>query len=63
MNKEDYIQLQTLLAKLRVECLKEVGNNEKTPRTREKLLKLVRNIDNIRNNMPLKINEKMIFSR
>ncbi len=44
-----------LLAKLRVICLKEIGNQDLDAKEREKQFKLVRNIDNIRTKMPLKL--------
>ena len=55
MEEKDYIELQTLLAKLRVICLKEIGNQYLDSKEREKQFKLVRNIDNIRTKMPLNL--------
>ena len=55
MEEKDYIELQTLLAKLRVICLKEIGNHYLDSKEREKQFKLVRNIDNIRTKMPLNL--------
>lgn len=55
MEEKDYIELQMLLAKLRVICLKEIGNQDLDAKEREKQFKLVRNIDNIRTKMPLKL--------
>lgn len=60
MEEQDYIELNTLLAKLRVYCLKEIGNPEITTSGREQNLKLVRNIDNIRKYAPLKVGEGTI---
>ena len=57
MEEQDYIELNTLLAKLRVVCFKKIGNLETTTQERERNLKLVRNIDNIRKQMPLRIGE------
>ena len=54
MEEQDYIELNTLLAKLRVVCFKEIGNLETTTPERERNLKLVRNIDNIRRQIPTK---------
>lgn len=56
MEEKEYIELQTLLAKLRVICLKEIGNKDLDEKEREKQFKLVRNIDSIRTKMPLKTN-------
>lgn len=60
MEENDYIELQTLLAKLRVFCLKQIGNEETTSSEREQNYRLVRNIDNIRRKMPLKLSEGII---
>nr|DAO95548.1 MAG TPA: hypothetical protein [Caudoviricetes sp.] len=62
MEEQDYIELNTLLARLRVNCLKNLSN-EKESTERERSLKLIRNIDNIRNNMPLKVEEGTIFAK
>ena len=55
MEEQDYVELNTLLAKLRVVCFKEIGNPETSTPDRERNFKLVRNIDNIRRQMPLKV--------
>ena len=60
MEEKEYIELNTLLAKLRVICLKEIGMPELTASDREKNYKLVRNIDYIRKKMPLKVGEGKI---
>ncbi len=60
MDEQDYVDLQTLLAKLRVICLKEVGNPDISTTDRERNFKLIRNIDNIRNKMPLKAGDGII---
>lgn len=60
MEEQDYIELNTLLARLRVNCLKNLSNEIESTQ-RERSLKLIRNIDNIRNNMPLKVGEGTIF--
>lgn len=52
MKEEDYIKLNTLLAKLRVECLKNLDNNV-IRKKREKNLKIIRSIDYIRKNIYL----------
>lgn len=60
MEEQDYIELNTLLARLRVNCLKNLSNEVESTQ-RERSLKLIRNIDNIRNNMPLKVGEGTIL--
>lgn len=60
MGEQEYIELQTLLAKLKVSYLKEIMNSELSKSGREEKLKLIRNIDNIRIKMPLKIGEGTI---
>lgn len=67
MEEQDYIELNTLLAKLRVVCLKKMStlsqaNNCDNSRItsairseRERTVHLVRNIDNIRKQIPLKV--------
>lgn len=72
MEEQDYIELNTLLAKLRVVCLKNMSNldllnvceNSKSARTirseRERNVHLVRNIDNIRKQIPLKVGNDII---
>ena len=60
MEEQDYIELNTLLAKLRVVCLKEIGNPDTSTPERQQNYKLVRNIDNIRKQMPLKVGDGTI---
>lgn len=60
MEEQDYIELNTLLAKLRVNCLKTIGNPDIDTSMRERNYKIIRNIDNIRNYMPLKVDEGTI---
>lgn len=60
MNEQDYVELNTLLAKLRIICFKRIGNPDTDVKEREKNYKLVRNIDNIRKQMPLKIEENTV---
>lgn len=67
MDEKDYIELNTLLAKLRVVCLKNMSTLDQTKNCdnlrvesvirseRERNLHLVRNIDNIRKQIPLKV--------
>ncbi len=74
MNEQDYIQLNTLLAKLRVECLRNLSetgkisdiekvNGIETRRivrnNRDINSKLVRSIDNIRKYTPVIINDEI----
>ena len=60
MEEQDYIELNTLLAKLRVNCMKNLAN-EIESKHRERCLRTIRNIDNIRNNIPLMVGEGTIF--
>lgn len=75
MEEQDYIELNTLLAKLRVVCLKNMTELDQrllnsnpdnsayeqiNRRERERNINLVRNIDNIRRQMPLKVGEGTI---
>ena len=60
MEEKDYIELNTLLARLRINCTKNLAN-EIDSKQRERSLRVIRNIDNIRNNMPLMIDEGTIF--
>lgn len=62
MEEQDYIELQTLLAKLRVSCLKEIGNPEIESSERERNFKMIRYIDHVRNGMPLKLKEGTIYT-
>lgn len=67
MEEQDYIKLDELLAKLRVVCLKRLSQNENYAENKnvmkmirkenEKNLKIIRNINYIRTNMPLQIDE------
>ena len=62
MEEQDYMELQILLSKLRVECLKELGNKESNSTNRGKAIKLIRNIDKIKANAPLKTEDgKIVF--
>lgn len=67
MEEQDYIELNTLLTKLRIVCLKAIGeidgnlnadNMRISRRTREENVRMVRSIDNIKRFMPLKIEEE-----
>lgn len=55
MEEEDYIQLQTLLAKFRVAAMKEMGAEDTPQKVREKDLQIIRRIDYLRNNTILNI--------
>lgn len=55
MSEEEYINLQTLLAKFRVVAMKEYGAPETSTKTREKDLKIIRHIDYLRNNTILEL--------
>ena len=55
MNEEDYILLQTLLAKLRIVAMKEYGDVRVSTKTREKDLQIIRKVDYLRNNITVKL--------
>lgn len=55
MEEEEYIQLQTLLAKFRVAAMKEMGAVDTPTKIREKDLKIIRHIDFLRNNTILNL--------
>lgn len=55
MEEEDYISLQTLLAKFRVAAMKEYGAEDTPTDIRQKDLRIIRNIDYLRNNTILNI--------
>ena len=57
MKEKDYITLQTLLAKLRVEAMKEMGAADTPMKIREKDLRIIRNIDYLRNHAMLDIKD------
>lgn len=56
MEEQDYINLQTLLAKLRVSCLKEISDPNIDSKIRDKDMKIIRYVDYLRNNIVLKVN-------
>ena len=67
MEEQDYIELNTLLSKLRVICMKNMGeidanlnadNMRISRRMREENVSMIRSIDNIKRFMPLKIEEE-----
>ena len=62
MNEEDYILLQTLLAKLRIVAMKEYGDISVSTKTREKDLKIIRKVDWLRNNITVKLDYSNIES-
>ena len=55
MDEEEYIQLQTLLAKFRVVAMKEFGAESTPTKIKEKDLKIIRKIDYLRNNTILNL--------
>ena len=55
MEEEEYIQLQTLLAKFRVAAMKEMGAPDTPTKVKEKDLKIIRKIDCLRNNTILNL--------
>lgn len=70
MEEQDYIELDILLAKLRVVCLKNISQNDGYTSDNELMeirrkdnainLKIIRNINYIRTNMPLRLNDGTI---
>ncbi len=66
MDEKDYIELQTLLVKLRVAALKEISNPNLTAQFRDKDMKIIRYVDWLRNNIILQIyggdeNEQKVY--
>lgn len=66
MEEQDYIELNTLLSKLRVICMKNMSkldvnlnsdNMRILRRMREENVSMIRSIDNIKKLMPLKIEQ------
>ena len=64
MEEQDYIELNTLLSKLRVICMKNMGeidanlnadNMRISRRKREENVSMIRSIDNIKRFMPLQV--------
>ncbi|MBQ8299494.1 MAG: hypothetical protein IJX99_06500 [Clostridia bacterium] len=58
MEEKEYIELQNLLIKYRVNCMKNFGNMSISREAREKAVKQVRHIDAIRKDMTLIIDIK-----
>lgn len=67
MDEQEYIELNTLLTKLRVICMKSMGeidanlntdNMRISRRMREENVSMIRSIDNIKRFMPLKMEGK-----
>lgn len=50
MEEDEYIQLQTLLAKLRVNLLKEIAHPNLAQKYRDQDVKMIRSIDYLRKN-------------
>ena len=57
MDEKDYIELQTLLVKLRVIALKEISNPNLVPQCRDRDMKIIRYVDWLRNNAIIYIQE------
>ncbi len=53
MEETEYIELQTLLTKLRVILLKEISNPNLVIKYRDANTKMIRSIDNLRKNTPV----------
>ena len=67
MEEQDYIELNTLLTKLRVICMKNMGeldvnlyadNMRISRKIREENVSMIRSIDNIKRLMPLRIDKE-----
>ena len=59
MNYQDYIDFQTLLAKLRVNCFRTLDNKLLKSKKRDKNIKMIRAIDYLKNNTTLVGEEKI----
>ena len=59
MEEEDFIKLNDLLTKYKVNCLKNYANTNLSPKIRERYIKQVRYIDYIRKDMPLEVYEEV----
>ena len=57
MEEDEYIQLQTLLIKLRVASLKMLGNENLIPKIRDNEMKIIRYVDWLRNHITFKERE------
>lgn len=55
MDEKDYIELQTLLVKLRVVALKEISDPNLIPKFRDRDMKIIRYVDWLRNNTIISI--------
>lgn len=55
MESDEYIQLQNLLTKLRVILLNEISRPNLVNRIRNKNIRMLRNIDGLRKDVPLAI--------
>lgn len=58
MNEEDYLELQNLLTKYRIHCLKKIGNVETESDKRSDYYLQVRYIDKFRNKIDLILEEE-----
>lgn len=59
MGEDEYIQLNNLLTKYRVKCLKEYSMDNIDTKYRQKMISQIRSIDNLRKNMILIIDEEV----
>lgn len=55
MDEKDYIELQTLLVKLRIAALKEISDPNLIPKFRDRDMKIIRYVDWLRNNTIISI--------
>ena len=60
MEEQDYIDLQNLLTKLRVCLLKEISNCNLRQKYRDQDIKMIRSIDNLRKNAPIRVEREEI---
>ena len=58
MEEDEYVQLQTLLIKLRVTALKKIGNENLIPKIRDNEMKVIRYEDWLRNHITFEEKEK-----
>lgn len=63
MNEREFIQLHTLLSKLRVEALKKMSNKNNSSSEQYIALKVVRNIDYIKNHPIIHFNDRDFINK
>lgn len=56
MEEEEYVTLNNLLTKYRVYCMKMYSDKKNSSKIRERNIKQVRHIDNLRRTIPLILN-------